>query len=355
MLARSPITQFASIQILRAIAALLIALHHGLHEADQAARKIGSSFPWQNVLPLEAGVDLFFVISGFVMVYAARDLFGSPTVILPFLRRRLARIVPIYWAVTALFIALSVSGLAPLNRAPPSGSEIAASLFFVPYLRPDGLLQPVYSLGWTLNYEMFFYGLFALALWLPRERAVPAVVILLMLLVAVGQLVPEGMTIPYYWTRSIILEFGFGMIIGHMALSGVTPTRKMAFGLGMAALLLLTLGKLAPSLLPDRALLYGLPAALLVMAALGFELDGNRNATTRLAVQLGDASYALYLLHPFVIRGLAVAGGVALVRISPLLFLFVGVTLACISAMIVWRFFEKPLTRALQGPRKDQA
>jgi exopolysaccharide production protein ExoZ len=285
------------------------------------------------------------------MVYAARDLFGSPTVIVPFLRRRLARIVPIYWAVTALFILLSVTGLAPLNRAPPSAGEIAASLFFVPYLRPDGLLQPVYSLGWTLNYEMFFYLLFAGALWLPRERAVPAVVVVLMLLVAIGHLVPQSAAAPHFWTRSIILEFGFGMVIGHMALSGVIPTVRMALVLGMAAIMLLVLGKLSPGLLPDRALLYGLPAALIVMAALGYQVDGNGNRVTRLAVELGDASYALYLLHPFIIRGLAVGGGVILVKISSLLFLFVGVTLACIIAMIVWRFFEKPLTRALQGPR----
>ena len=351
MLARAPVTQFASIQVLRAIAALAIVVHHGLHEADLVARNAGGSFAWQNTLPLEAGVDLFFVISGFVMVYASRDLFGSAGSILPFLRRRLARIVPIYWAATALFIALSFSGLAPLNRVPPSATEIAATLAFIPYLRPDGLMQPVYGLGWTLNYEMFFYCLFALALPLPRERAVPVVVFVLMLLVTLGQVVPPSLTAPYFWTRSIILEFGFGMLIGHMALTGIRPTRAMAASLAAAALGLLLLGRLYPWLLPDQALRYGLPAALLVMAALTFEGDGKENAGLRVMTRLGDASYALYLLHPFVLRGLAVTFGGLLAGLSPLLFLFVGVTLACITAMIVWRWFEKPVTRALQGPR----
>jgi exopolysaccharide production protein ExoZ len=350
MLALSPVRTLASIQILRAIAALAIVVHHGLHEADLLAQRSGGGFAWQAWLPLEAGVDLFFVISGFVMVFASRDLFGSAGSIIPFLRRRLARIVPIYFAVTALFIALAFSGLAPLNRVAPSATEIAATLAFIPYLRPDGLVQPVYGLGWTLNYEMFFYALFALALPLPRERAVPVVVFVLMLLVTLGQVVPSSLTAPYFWTRSIILEFGFGMLIGHMALTGIRPTRPMAASLAAAALGLLILGKLTPALLPDRALLYGLPAALLVMAALAFEGDGKDNALLRLLTRLGDATYALYLLHPFVLRGLAVTFGGLLAGLSPLLFLAAGVTLACITAMIVSTWFEKPVTRALQGP-----
>jgi exopolysaccharide production protein ExoZ len=351
MLMRSPVSQLASIQILRAVAALMIVLHHAMNETHLAAQKVGGSFAWQFVLPLEAGVDLFFVISGFVMVFASRDMFGSAGSILPFLRRRLARIAPIYWLTTLLFLALSFSGLSPMSRPLPSADEIIATFLFLPYARPDGYLQPVYGLGWTLNYEMFFYLLFALALPLPRERAVPAVVIVLMLLVGVGQIVPASMTAPYFWTRSIILEFGFGMIIGHMALTGVQPSRAAAALLGIASLAWFALGSLAPKLLPDRALLYGLPSALLVIAALAFEDDGQGHPAIRLLTRLGDASYALYLLHPFVLRGLAVAAGGMLTAVSPLLFLILGVTLACAAAMIAWSWFERPVTRALQGPK----
>jgi exopolysaccharide production protein ExoZ len=351
MLMRSPVSQLASIQILRAVAALAIVLHHAMNEAHLAAQRVGSSFAWQFVLPLEAGVDLFFVISGFVMVFASRDLFGSANAILPFLRRRLVRIVPIYWLATLVFLALLFSGLSPSGRAPPSAGEIVATLFFLPYMRPDGYLQPVYSLGWTLNYEIFFYLLFALALPWPRERAVPIVVIVLMLLVGAGQIVPASMTMPYFWTRSIILEFGFGTIIGHMALSGIRPSRAIAALLGAAALAWFALGLLTPKFFPDRALLYGLPSALLVIAALAFESDGQTQPAVRQLTRLGDASYALYLLHPFVLRGLAITAGGMLTAVSPLLFLILGVTLSCIAAMIVWQWFERPVTKALQGPK----
>jgi exopolysaccharide production protein ExoZ len=347
LLARSPVPRLDAIQWLRALAALAIAVHHALHEAALA----GGSASLQGILPLEAGVDLFFVISGFVMVHASRDMFGSPAAILPFLRRRLARIAPIYWAATALFLIPAFLGAVSGGRAPPTLAEIAASLAFLPYQRPDGVVQPLYGLGWTLNYEMFFYLVFALALPLRRERAVPTVLLGLMALVAIGQFVPPSLAAPWFWTRSIILEFGFGMLIGHMALSGVRPTPATAWALAGAALALLALGKLAPALLPDRALLYGLPATLLVMAALAVENAGSGRPAARLLTGLGDASYALYLLHPFVLRALALTGGSALAGVSPLLFAAVGVTLAAAAAMIVWRWFEKPLTRALQGPK----
>ena len=141
------------------------------------------------------------------------------------------------------------------------------------------------------------------------------------------------------------------MIIGHMALTGIRPSRATASLLGIVSLTWFALGVFAPQFFPDRALLHGLPSALLVIAALAFEDDGQGNSATRLLTRLGDASYALYLLHPFVLRGLAVVAGGSLTAISPLLFLILGVTLSCIAAMIIWRWFEKPVTKALQGPK----
>jgi exopolysaccharide production protein ExoZ len=351
MLARTPSVQIASIQVLRAVAAFAVVVHHGLHDAAVLARRNGYAFDWQNVLPLSAGVDLFFVISGFVMVYASRNLFGRASSILPFVRRRMARIVPIYWAATIAFMIVYIGGIAPQSRPPPTWDEVAATFLFIPYLRPDGLLQPIFGLGWTLNYEMFFYLLFALALPLPRARAVAAVAGGLLLLVAVGSFIPPSLTALSFWTRPIILEFGFGVLIGHMALSGVRPTRGLAVALAFIAIGLLVAGALKPGFVGDRALLYGLPAALLVISALGVEFDGQSNWATRAAVGLGDASYALYLFHPFPQRALARVAGDAFAHTSLIALIALGALLSCLLAVLIWRFFEKPLTRALQGPR----
>ena len=342
---------YPSIQILRAVAALAIVLHHGMNEVEGLARQLGSSFSHQYAWPLEAGVDLFFVISGFVMVVASRDFFGRASSILPFLRRRLARVVPIYWAVIALYVALLLTAIVPLNRPMPDVMEIIASFAFIPYLRPDGFVQPVYGLGWTLNYEMLFYVLFALALPLKRSVAVPVVVGALMFLTVIGQFVPASQTAMYFWTRPIVLEFGLGALIGQMTLNGLRPARGAGVIMALLALLILVIGKVAPDFIPrERALLYGLPAALLVLAALAFD-EAFERSDLRPIISLGDASYALYLLHPFVLRALVVVGGTALMRISPWAFLLAGALASCLAAMLVWRWFEKPLTRALQGAK----
>jgi peptidoglycan/LPS O-acetylase OafA/YrhL len=350
--AQPPSAQLFVIQILRAVAAIAIVILHSLHDVEGIYARMAGTFRMPYALPLAAGVDLFFVISGFVMVYASRDDFGKGASVLPFLRRRAARIVPIYWVVTLVYIAMSLVNVGSLNRPKPDGWEMLASFLFIPWLTGSGpLVQPVYRLGWTLNYEMFFYVLFALVLPLRRAVAVPLLLGVLMALVFVGQFIPGSQVQLHFWTRPIILEFGFGLLIGQMALSGVRPTRPLAGLLALVALLLFSLAATYPLLFPDRALMYGLPSALLVIAALAFNDLPLDNPLARLATRLGDASYAIYILHPFVIRGLTVTVGAALVSVSPWLFVAAAVLITCLVSVAAWRWFEKPVTKALQGSR----
>src|ERR1700730_16181483 len=137
-----------SVQALRAIAALAVVLCH----ADQIHRwLLGLKDPY----PLEqlaSGVDLFFVISGFVMVYSSRDLFAVKGAARTFFTRRVARIVPPYWAVMVIAI--------PLMALPSDWRSLLGSYLFIPYRAPGDNIVPVYGVGWTLNFEMFFYALF---------------------------------------------------------------------------------------------------------------------------------------------------------------------------------------------------
>jgi exopolysaccharide production protein ExoZ len=345
--------QLAAIQVLRGLAAFAVVALHAIQEVDKMAKRIGSSFPYEKTLPLNAGVDLFFVISGFVMVYASRNMFGEAQNIGPFLYRRAARIIPIYWLATTVYIGLSVFGLAPLNRVAPDLMEVITSYLFIPYPRPDGLVQPIYSLGWTLNYEMFFYALFALVLPFRRSFAVPLLAGLLALLVLIGLSIPTSAVQFHFWTRAIILEFGAGMIIAQLALQGFKPGRPLAYGLIGAALLYFAV---APSLLPeflhDRAILLGVPSAALVVASLSFNDLDYSGLIGRWLVKLGDSSYALYIMHPFALRGLAVIAGLALTKISPWFFIAACLVAACVMAHFVYLWFERPVTKALQGSRK---
>ena len=156
------------VQVLRGLAALAIAALHAQADARALAEARGLGFTPLLHLPWAAGVDVFFVISGLIMVHASRGLFAREGARGTFLKRRLARIVPLYWAVTLLYLAVALTTPALLNSALLDPAPILASFLFIPFTRPDGAVQPLYSLGWTLNFEMLFYVLFAATIGWPK-------------------------------------------------------------------------------------------------------------------------------------------------------------------------------------------
>lgn len=346
------LSKLPHIQLLRAFAALSVAMLHAQHDAGALAARSGRAFASLERFPWAAGVDVFFVISGFIMVHASRGLFGGSEARAIFLRRRIARIVPLYWAVTTLYLAVAVIAPQLLNSELLAPWPILASYLFIPFERPDGLVQPLYSLGWTLNYEMFFYGLFALTLAWPRRRAVLACFCILLGLVAVGRLVrlPEPLA---FWTAPIMLEFAFGLGLGLMRAEGMSLSRPVRYGLAACGLVLFAWNPVTPdaaAVLP-RAVGWGIPAAFLVAAAaLGEERREERldapGWMTRFGAEVGDASYALYLIHPFAIRAgseLVVRTGMAQ-AIGP--WSYVGLVLggAVLASLLVHRWFERPVT-----------
>jgi len=342
------------IQILRAGAALSIAVLHAQHDTEALAARLGRPFERIDQFPWAAGVDVFFVISGFIMVYASRAMFASSGAQRTFLTRRMARIVPLYWTVTTLYLAVALASPALLNSEIIAPWPVIASYLFLPFERPDGLVQPVYSLGWTLNFEMYFYVLFALALVWPLRKAVPVLTAVLGALVVLGQAfrLPEPLA---FWTSPLILEFAFGIWLGLLKAEGFVLPRPVRAALAAGALgLLLVSGSTG---LP-RVLAYGLPAALLVAAAaLGVEREKAMAWPARIGVALGDASYALYLVHPFVIRAgreLALRTGLG-AAIGPWGYLVLVVLGALLASVLVFRLFERPATelarRWLDRPR----
>ena len=287
---------FDGIQGLRALAAAAVAL---LHVSDEAGALVGtpgqSPYPFLDRLPLEAGVDLFFVISGFVMVWASWDAFGQVRSVAPFVWRRLLRIVPLYWLLSAATVAVALAAPGAVSDGVRDGwGYIAASFAFVPWRRTDGFVQPVLRLGWTLEYEMAFYVLVACVLPLPRRVALPALCSALLLLAAAGQAIAFAAAPLAFWTDPIMGEFILGVAVAVAA--------KRDWHAGVAGPLLFAASVLLMAQLPDgtaRALVRGVPAALLVFCALSW------STLPRWLVLLGDASYALYLVHPFPMRARA--------------------------------------------------
>lgn len=335
-----------SIQVLRALAAFMVAIHHVQPDAAVVAARAGLGFTRSDVLPWMAGVDIFFVVSGFIMVHASQDLFGRDGAARLFLKRRLARIVPLYWAVTTLFLLVGLAVPAVLNSGVPSLQQVIGSYLFWPVVSTQGFVQPVYSLGWTLNYEMLFYALFAAGLMLPRCWTLPAVTLLLALLV-VAESLNGPLPLPFgFWGQPIVLEFAAGMGIAILRRKGLRLHGALRIAVALAGAGLLVAAAHFPG--TDGAwssVLWRGGAAVLLMLAAGCGREGIVPLPpVKALAAVGDASYALYLVHPFVIRGMREV----VLRLglhSPALYIALALTGSVVAALLLYRFFEKPATR----------
>ncbi|GJD93205.1 hypothetical protein OCOJLMKI_0396 [Methylobacterium iners] len=337
----------APIQVLRGFAALLVVVHHAQFEGVVLAGRTSRSFEPSTLLPWAAGVDIFFVISGFIIVHAAAPLYGRRDGRRRFLAHRVARLVPLYWLTTALYLAvlLAAPALLASNAALEPGYVLASFLFW-PALSPDGQPQPLYSLGWTLNFEMFFYALFAVALPWGRRIAFAWVAASLSLLVTLRLSVP-GLPQPLaFWGAPIVLEFALGAALGLARAEGLRLAALPRLCLAAAGIAWLMSVAGEPDL-AMRPLAYGLPGLLLVAAAgLGPPRRGPEPLPLRWGVGLGDASYALYLAHPFVLR----AAREILLRtgagawIGPWAGIALMIGLAVAAAILVHHGIERRLT-----------
>ena len=328
---------FDGIQGLRALAAIAVTF---LHVADEAGGLVGmpghSPYRIIDAVPLEAGVDLFFVISGFVMVWSSWDAFGRMSSTGSFIWRRLLRIVPLYWLLSAatVLVALALPGLMSDGLRDGWG-YVAASFSFVPWRRLDGSVQPVLRLGWTLQYEMLFYALLACALPLRRAAGLSAVLLAIVALAVAGLALPLTTTAAVFWTDPIVLEFGLGVLTAIAARRG---WRAGWAGLATLAAALVIAGL---SGVDARALTRGLPAALLVFCALSWQM------LPGWLILLGDASYALYLVHPFPMRAVRVVFGRLPLPHALTVPLYLLVTMAvCMAvAVAVHLWIEQPILR----------
>ncbi len=151
--------RFSSIQTLRALAALSVLFYH----ESSTKFTVGA-----------VGVDIFFVISGFIM-----GTIGYRETPLDFMMKRIIRIVPLYWLVTAAVCLVSlIPGV--FHQFSCDLPSLLQSLFFIPYVNQAGHIEPLMVPGWTLNYEMFFYAVFAVGLAIRRPVVFSAAIMLVL-------------------------------------------------------------------------------------------------------------------------------------------------------------------------------
>lgn len=336
-----------SLQYLRGVAAMMVVYFHAVLQLQN----LDILTPG---LPLigESGVDLFFVLSGFLMWLTTSRSSITPLV---FMRRRLIRIVPLYWALT--LAAGAVALLAPqlLKSTVLQAWHFASSMLFVPAANPafpNGApanlrFTPVLIPGWTLNYEMFFYLIFALFIVVRpilRLLLVPLAFALLWLAGTNDMLGDGAMS---FYGNPIIFQFVLGMGVAVLVQRGWLLTSGWASLVALIAAVALITADLNHSSL--RALTFGVPAALIVYCLCSLEVN-DRPRNLPLLKVLGDASYSVYLTHVFTLAACRVVFLRLNIQGALAELAFIG-TAMCVSAVVgvlTYRLYEKPAMHLLE-------
>jgi exopolysaccharide production protein ExoZ len=325
--------RFASLQILRFIAALAVVVHHLLMHFDTDMHV--PALHWKG----DFGVDIFFVISGFIISLATLRTHDP----MRFMAKRFARILPNYWTFTLCVFLVGLVAPGLLSHPSTNPLDLLRSLLFVPYPNPAGLYQPILFVGWTLNYEMFFYVVYALFMAAFRQRwiFIPALIIAFMLLASLHFAAPPANGALAFYTSGLILEFSAGIVLHHFFHR--RDYRPLPYGAALLPIGLVVSAALDQIPLTDsRAFVLGIPALLTVAGALSWQPRSTRLVT--LLVLGGDASYAMYLTHPFIVNGFTKAA-MHTIGNGPLALAGTGIAaiaLSVVAGLVVYLGFERP-------------
>ncbi len=290
-----PQVTYRSLQILRAVAAWMVVYHHFM--------QIYFDFKYDSVLGYffsdhgSFGVDLFFVLSGFVMYFSVKRPGQTAA---GFIVDRIFRIVPVYWFYTFLIITCIYLFPIEFDYTGINASSILASLLFIPHSNPSGIgIFPTLTVGWTLNFEMFFYLFLAACLLINRKFAI---VICFAVLFILPDVYPKEIAFSPVASSYRLHEFLMGLLIASLF---SVQTKQEKISLVMRMMLILALGFIATAialLTHESGTTRTALAGIFVCLTLLFEpIARRRHVITDFLTRLGDKSYSTYLVHTLII------------------------------------------------------
>jgi exopolysaccharide production protein ExoZ len=325
-----------SIQVLRGIAAMMVLLAHAPMATKPPAGPF-ADFPWRIGA---MGVDVFFIISGFVIAMVTERSRGGPA---DFIRNRLTRILPMYLITALLFLAMDDASM----------SKIWNTLCFIPIFDyGNTYTNPAHWFGWSVALEMWFYLIFAVALSYAKQRAGKAFILFIVSAVILTFFYNGNWFAPHFLGSPLALEFVLGLLLYRFR-------HKLSFRVSLCLLLgglwlmweagsarpwlsihetSLTSSKLAML----RVATWGLSSFMVVAGCVGLDLTAKVRWPASL-VWMGDISYSFYLTQPFAI----VAMRIAQVPVWWLAWIYLFL-IATVLAGLANRYIEVPLTRALR-------
>lgn len=333
---------FKGVQILRFVAAGLVLVTHSFFYTRE---RLDPAIPMWS--PGEVGVDIFFVISGFVMYLSAKDRSGQKPDWMIFAIKRVLRIFPMYWAATIVNIVAILILPGMVLHSDFSIGTVLKSFLLIPAVNAEGRVEPIVGPGWTLYFETMFYAVVTVALIVRRSPLIIASTVLSIL--AIGFfLIPNPRPPELIYFSPVVLEFLFGMLIAKFV-----PGRGNAVLAGMLIVIgfigCVTLQSAFPDIL--KILTRGIPALTLVAGVVMFEpyLSNHR---LRSWLVLGEASYVLYLFHPIIAPAVPVAFaivGLSLGWLSILLSIIIAIAVTTVLYLLI----DRPMLRMSERVIKD--
>lgn len=335
-------SELTAIQFLRGVAAIIVVLRHCIENTN-----------YHGYLALERlrdfgafGVDLFFVISGFIMLHTSWDKFDKTNASIIFIVRRCIRILPLYWAIT-LSIILGLL-LVPefFGELKFDLTHALKSMLLVPSYNQAGQIFPLLIPGWTLIFEAYFYVIFSIFLFFPRNLFIIGVGILFFASALLGNffLDVRGDPVLQTYTNPILIEFFFGCLIAHFYNSNLIFSKTLVYLFLAAAILLISGIIIFGGLNYHRFISFGIPAALLVFSLVFAEKFNFLNVRNVLMLHLGKISYSLYLVHVLVIAVvLKIVPGGNIFENLAILFI-----VSILSGLMCFHLIENPVNKYLK-------
>lgn len=343
-----------SLQLIRAVAAIAVVFFHA---TILIAERSGIA-PFGNVfITGNRGVDLFFVLSGFIIATVHRGDLGNVKRLHNYIFSRLSRIYPAVIIMTLLSVAVYMHGFGGVER----GNKLSTENFISSILLLPQTTVPLVNVTWTLKYEMFFYALFALMLVrLPLGLLVIALWQMAAIVVGIAGLF-HPLTIANFYFQPVVLDFGVGMLAALLFARIEQNIRTSLIVGSLVAATTSTIAVFGLFLLSPQAavkfafpisLCFGVSAAALILSLSILERAGRFSAPPAIAA-IGDASYSIYLVH-FSIISLVVARCVAH-HITLTNVVSIGiVSISVIGGFAFHHYIDTPIQRLLRSKWKGR-
>ena len=340
-----------NVQALRAVAAMLVVFNHlGLHGIGVEAHYFPERSPIFGPFAIFGlfGVDIFFVISGFIIFTTTANQFAKWGSSLDFIYRRVVRIYPPYWLVLIPMTLVFLFAPERLTQFHQVHYDFLASLLLLPQTS-----HPLVAVSWTLVFEMYFYVIFAFLLLSSRRYVVPTMAVWFCVEILLWAVFKDSKNAYLaFLGNPMPIEFILGVGVGVLYVNRWFAAPRVMLGVAIAACLTLWAFSFRLGDMPgiERVFVWGIPAALLVYGAVGVEVS-HRIASPGWAVSIGNASYALYLWHLPVM--IAIAQVVTHFHVHALAFHLFALAIMLVSvvafSLAVYRYVERPMTRYLNG------